>query len=72
MVTSEMQFRGAEADSVIVVTRDWGNYNITRSSRSPMTRAVAGLLLIASDNSLNVPEMRRHWQVQILEEEVNE
>ena len=72
LVTSEMQFRGAEADSVIVVTRDWGNYNITRSSRSPMTRAIAGLLLIASDNSLNVPEMRRHWQVQILEEEVNE
>ena len=41
LVTSEVQFRGAEADYVIFVTRFWGSD--IRSIRSPLTRAVAGL-----------------------------
>ena len=71
LVTSEEQFRGAEADSVIFVTRDWAGFRM-RGRRSPVTRAVAGLLGITSDLDLNVPGVRRHWEVTILEEGVNE
>ena len=71
LVTSEEQFRGAEADSVIFVTRDWAGFRI-RGRRSPVTRAVAGLLLITGDMDLSVQGMRRHWEVTILEEGVNE
>ena len=35
-----------------------------------MTRAVAGLLMITSDGELSVRELRRDWEVQILEEGV--
>ena len=69
LVTHEIQFRGAECDSVIFVTRFLGDYS---SRRSPVTRAVAGLLLITSDWCLSVKEMRRHWEVTILEEGVDE
>ena len=65
LVTSEVQFRGAEADSVIFVTRSWGDYG--SNLRSPVTRAVAGLLLITSDYLLNIPVLRRSWEVKILE-----
>ncbi len=68
LVTSEVQFRGAECDSVIFVTRHWGG-NIS-SMRSPVTRAVAGLLMITSDGELSVRELRRDWEVKILEEGV--
>ena len=63
LVTSEQQFRGAEADSVIFVTRYWAGGIIissSRSRRSLVTRAVAGLLVIPSDWELSVQEMRRH------------
>ena len=70
LVTSEVQFRGAEADSVIFVTRSWGDYG--SNLRSPVTRAVAGLLLITSDYLLNIPVLRRNWEVKILEEGVRE
>ena len=84
LVTSERFFRGAEADSVIYITRDWGYFFGIRSImkipsirtitsiRSPMTRAVAGLLLITSDLYLNVQELRKHWEVEILEEGAGE
>ena len=68
LVTSEVQFRGAEADSVIFVTRCWSGYSVSSSSRSAVTRAVAGLLVITSDNGINVPKLRKNWEVEILEE----
>ena len=65
LVTHEVQFRGAEADFIILVTKAWaGNY----STRSPVTRAVAGLLLITGDLGLRVRGLRKHWEVTILEE----
>ena len=70
LVTNEQQFRGAEADSIIFVTRGWSDKNISR--RSPLTRAVAGLLVITSDWHLSVQEMRRHWEVTILEKGAGE
>ena len=69
LVTSEHQFRGCEADTVIFVTRYWGDYI---SSRSPVTRAVAGLLLVTGDLDLSVPELRRDWDVEIVEEGAGE
>ncbi len=66
LVTSEQQYRGAEADFVIYVTRHWGGD--IGSKRTPVTRAVAGLLMITGDWSLSVQGMRRDWEVQILEE----
>ena len=70
LVTSEHQFRGCEADTVIFVTRYWGG-NIS-STRSPVTRAVAGLTLVTSDWLLRVPELRRDWDVEIVEEGAGE
>ena len=80
LVTSEVHSRGAEADYIIYVTTVWGNSSNNRirspSSnnriRSPVTRAVAGLLMITSDYDLNVKEMREHWEVNIMEDGVNE
>ena len=72
LVTSEVQFRGAEADYVIFITRSWGlGYT---SNRNPVTRAVAGLLMIASNSAagwggdgLGV-EMGRYWELNWHEE----
>ena len=72
LVTSEHQFRGCEADTVIFVTTDWGGYISTTSRRSPVTRAVAGLLLVTGDLDLSVPELRRDWDVEIVEEGAGE
>ena len=71
LVTSKMQFRGAEADSVIFITRAWGDNSRSRR-RSPVTRAIAGLLMITSDKWLSVKKMRRDWEVEIVEEGVRE
>ena len=65
LVTSELQFRGCEADAVICVTKGWGDY--MHVIRSPVTRAVAHLCLITGDLGLNVPEMRKYWEVEIME-----
>ena len=70
LVTSEQQFRGCEADTVIFVTRYWGAYSNSR--RSPVTRAVSGLLLVTGDYTLSVPELRRDWDVEIVEEGAGE
>ena len=72
LVTSECQFRGCEADTVIFVTRYWGGYSSNNTSRSPVTRAVAGLLLVTGDYWLSVPELRRDWDVEIVEEGAGE
>ena len=37
-----------------------------------MTRAVAGLLMITSDDGLSVREMRRDWELRILEKGAGE
>ena len=66
LVTSEWQYRGAECDSVIFITEEWTNY-ASRSVRSPVTRAVAGLLMITGDGHLSVKGLRRDWEVTILE-----
>ena len=69
LVTSEHQFRGCEADTVIFVTTVWGGYI---SSRSPVTRAVAGLTLVTGDWGLSVQELRRDWDLEIVEEGAGE
>ena len=66
LVTNEVHFRGAEADFVIFVTREWGG--AYSSVRSPVTRAVAGLLLITSDKGLDFQELSKNWDVEIVEE----
>ena len=70
LVTHERQFRGAEADNVIVVTKDWAGY--TSSRRSPLTRAVAGLTLVTGGWGLSVPKLKRLWDVEIVEEGAGE
>ena len=64
LVTDELQFRGCEADAIICVTQFWGNNS---AIRSPVTRAVAHLCLITIDYNLNVPEMKKYWEVEIME-----
>ena len=59
-MTHELQFRGAEADYVIFVTRSWGG-NYSTSRRSPVTRAVAGLMVVTSDWRTNISELRNNW-----------
>ena len=53
------------SSSTVPGATDWGDYS---SSRSPVTRAVAGLLLVISDGGLRVRELRRLWDVEIVEE----
>ena len=72
LVTNAVQFCGAECDSVIFVTRYWGGDILNYSRRSPMTRAVAGLLVMTGHEGLSVQKLRRHWEVEILEEGVSE
>ena len=72
LVTSEHQFRGCEADTVIFVTTWWGGYSSNNTRRSPVTRAVAGLTLVSSDFSLSVQKLRRDWDVEIVEEGAGE
>ena len=69
LVTHEHQFRGCEADTVTFVTTGWGGYT---GIRSPVTRAVAGLTLVTSDWRVSVPELRRDWDVEIVEEGAGE
>ena len=68
LVTHEPQFRGCEADAVICVSKDWAIKRGCR--RSPVTRAVAHLCLITSDWGINVPEMKKNWELETLEEGV--
>ena len=70
LVTSERQFRGCEADTMIFVTSCWGAYRSSR--RSPVTRAVAGLTLVTSDGGRSVQGLRRDWDVEIVEEGAGE
>ena len=61
LLTHSMQFRGCEADVVILVARDWG-YNDGR--RSGITRGVASLCLITPDGGwINVNQMKKVYHV---------
>ena len=42
------------------------------SSRSPVTRAVSGLLMVTGDWGLSVQRLRRDWDVEIVEEGAGE
>ena len=75
LVTDAEQFRGAEADYVIFITRSWGvGYT---SNRNPVTRAVAGLLMIASNYGVGWGqpddgiggEMGSYWEANWHEED---
>ena len=70
MVTSDIQFRGAEVDLVIFVAKQWSG--LLSNLRNPVTRAVAGLLMITSDYGIDVQALKEHWDVQIVEEGVKE
>ena len=60
LLTHNMQFRGCEADVVIVVSSYWGARDVRRSG---ITRGVASLCLIAPDISVNVDKMRETYNV---------
>ena len=72
LVTHELLFRGCEADTVIIVATHWGEFNRSSGRRSPLTRAVAGLTLVTSDFLLSVLELRRDWDVEIVEKGTEE
>ena len=71
LVTHAHQYRGCEADAVILVSRDWGDGNYyadyNNSRRSPAARAVCSLAVITSDSGLSdqrISRMRIHWDVE--------
>ena len=57
LVTHAHQYRGCEADAVILVSRYWGDgggyYDYGNNSRSPAARAVCSLAVITSDLELS-------------------
>ena len=62
LLTHAYMFRGCEAESVIVVCKDWGTiagYN----PRSSATRGVANLCIITGDSALKPEEMQQHFTV---------
>ena len=60
-------FRGCEADVVVWVTRDWQDCN-----RSGVTRAVGHVCVITSDDLLNIIALRENWDVNIMENGIND
>ena len=67
LVTHESMFRGCEADVVVWVTRDWQDCN-----RSGVTRAVGHVCVITSDDLLNIKALRENWDVNIMEDGIND
>ena len=65
MLTHSMQFRGCEADVVILV--DPSHWGYIDGRRSGVTRGVASLCLIAPDISVNVDKMRETYIVILIE-----
>ena len=71
LVTHAHQYRGCEADAVILVSRDWGGdgyYDDYVNIRSPAARAVCSLAVITSDLGLTdqerISSMQEHWDVE--------
>ena len=61
LLTHSMQFRGCEADVVILVDRLWGYTSDGR--RSGITRGVASLCLITPDKFANVDKMKKVYDL---------
>ncbi len=68
LLTHTQQFRGCESDAVILVTHTWYMFTKVQARRSGITRGVASMVLFISDSGLKIREMRKHWDVEILEE----
>merc|ERR1712137_734178 len=66
LLTHTPQFSGCESDAVILVRRAWDVRGQAR--RSGITRGVASMALLISDSGLKIPEMRKQWDVEIIEE----
>ena len=69
LVTHAHQYRGCEADAVILVSQDWGydgGYYNYDNSRSPAARAVCSLTVITSDWRLSDQKISKmiHWDVE--------
>ena len=68
LVTHEPQYRGCEADTVIMVTEVWGGGFGVYTRRNGLTRGVAHSALVTSDLYINVREMEEHgWDVEMEE-----
>ena len=66
LVTHEPQYRGCEADTVIMVSRSWAGGYTGNNRRSGVTRGVAHSALVTSDYYIRVREMREHgWDVEM-------
>ena len=62
LLTHAHLFRGCEAESVIVVSRDCIGYGYI-TSRSALTRGVANMAMIVSNSTLKTEEMEKHFKV---------
>jgi len=60
LLTHSKQFRGCEADVVILLSR-YGSYG--DGMRSGLTRGVASLCLIFDDDVVDVEELRKLYNV---------
>ena len=66
LVTHERQYRGCEADAVILMTEVWASGYSGANMRSGVTRGVAHSALVTSDLGIRVREMREHgWDVDM-------
>ena len=64
LVTHERQYRGCEADAVILMTEVWASGYSGANRRSGVTRGVAHSALVTSDEY--IWEMREHgWDVEV-------
>ena len=63
LLTHANLFRGCEAESVIVVSRDWAGSVTNDTPRSSATRGVANLCIISGNNELNPKSMKKHFNV---------
>ena len=65
-------FRGCEAETVVYLTQDWGGADLSGGSqaRSGPTRAVSQLCLLTSDYKIKPEEIKQHFTVIDMREEV--
>ena len=62
LVTHCAQFRGCEADLVIIVCQYWGMVQVG-GQRSSVTRARANMGLIISDFDINVDNIKKYYKI---------
>ena len=68
LLTHTPQFSGCECDAVILVTRSWNVSYRGQARRSGITRGVASMALLTSDIGLEIREISKLWDVEIIEE----